>query len=206
MEVKIEIGIDDGRREMMQVADLLNKYGLEGVFYIAPMEQKCNLNTREIKVLSERHEVGGHTLTHCRLTTVSLEDAKYEIEEGKYELEAIIGKPITKFAYPRGWFNEDLKRLVKEAGYLQARTTKMGIINIDGYNPYELPVTAQNYPRPEYEGQTMLGIINKFNEATEKGNYFSLMIHTDDILKYGQWQEIEAIFAVISHWKMINKV
>jgi len=201
MEITIVISIDDGRREMLRVADLLDKYGLKGVFYIAPYEGKCNLNSREMKELAERHEVGGHTLTHCVLTRVSLLDAQYEIEQGKRELEEIVGKKITKFAYPKGYYNKDLMAFVKGSGYKEARTMKMGVVDVTGYDKFEIPVSAQNYPRPEYEGKTMQGIINKFDEATQNGNYFNLVIHTDDIVKWNQWQEIEVIFEVISLWK-----
>jgi peptidoglycan/xylan/chitin deacetylase (PgdA/CDA1 family) len=132
------------------------------------------------------------------LTNIDIESAELEIKEGKLELEDIVGKPITKFAYPRGYWNDSLKLLVREAGFFEARTMKMGIINIDAYDNFEIPVSAQNYPRPEYDGNIYEGIIRKFDEAKKFGNYFNLVIHTDDILRFHQRELIDKVFKYIS--------
>lgn len=198
MVLDLRVSCDDGRKEMLEVAKLLDMYGLKGIFYIAPFESACNLTGRDIKDLASRHEIGGHTLNHTRLTEVDIEKAEMEIVEGKKELEEIIERKIYKFAFPRGWYSDALKLLVRSAGFTEARTMKMGVINLDGYDKFETPVSAQNYPREEYFGDIYKGIINKFNEAKKEGNYFNLVIHTDDILKFKQWEMIDKVFKYIS--------
>jgi len=193
--METRISIDDGRKGMMRIADMLDRHGLTGVFYIAPFEPSNNMLTiGEIIDLSIRHEIGGHTLNHTRLTEVPLDRAKREIEVGKEELEEIIEKKITKFAYPRGWHNPEVMELVRQAGFLEGRTMKMGVIDRTGYDDFAIPVTAQNYPRPEYEGDTMKGIIDKFEEARAIDGYFNLVIHTEDCKRFGQWDWIESVF------------
>lgn len=196
--MEVRISIDDGRKEMIQVADLLDKYGLTGVFYIAPFDGLNTLKVREIQELSKRHEVGGHTLYHTKLTRVSLAEAKLEVEKGKKELEDIIGKTITKFAYPRGWYNKDVAQIVWRAGFDEARTMKMGVTDRSCWDELEIPVTAQNYPRAEYT----LGIENAvrdiFDKAKNEDGYFNFVIHTDDIIRFRQWEMIENIFRYIA--------
>lgn len=198
--MEVRISIDDGRKEMLRVADLLDKYGINGVFYIAPLEQKNTLTVSEIKELAGRYEIGGHTLTHCRLTTVTLDEARHEIEVGKEELEEIIGKPITKFATPRGWHNPEIIELIKQAGYLEHRDTKMGITNREGYDDFHLPCTVHFYPRPEYdESGMMLSMFSKFEEARYSGEngYYNVLVHTDELTRFGYWAEFEYLLKYI---------
>lgn len=194
----IRIGIDDGREEMMGMSDLLTKYGMTGVFYIAPFENQCRLRVRDIVELSRLHEVGGHTLTHQRLTRLPLDEARYEIFEGKKELEHLIGKPITKFATPRGWHNDDIIDLIKEAGFTENRNTKMGVVNRDGYDDYHLPCTAHFYPRSEYHG-VLPSVKAKFLEAQKEGEkgYFNLLVHTDELKRYDLWGDFEKFLEFI---------
>jgi peptidoglycan/xylan/chitin deacetylase (PgdA/CDA1 family) len=51
--------------------------------------------------------IGSHTLSHARLTEISLEEAKREMRESKAALEAI-GIDCTTFAYPHSSFNATL--------------------------------------------------------------------------------------------------
>ena len=47
-------------------------------------------------------EIGAHTQSHPILSKISDADARREIGESKSRLEAIIGAPVTTFAYPNG--------------------------------------------------------------------------------------------------------
>ena len=195
--MEIRFGVDDGRKEMMRVADLLDKYGFKGIFYIAPFEQKCDILVKDIQELSRRHEVAGHTLTHPRLTRISLEQAKHEIEMGKEELEDYIGKPITKFATPRGYYNPDIIELIKQAGYTEHRDTLMGYTAREE-DDFHLHCSAHLYPRPEYKEKGIYqSIIDKFEEAKAGGGYFNVILHTDELTKYKLWQVFEYVLAYI---------
>lgn len=74
--------------------------------------------------------IGAHTVNHPILTLCSEEEARHEIGAAREELSAMIGAPVTGFAYPNGRpaqdFNERHVRLVKEAGYKYAVTTQWG--------------------------------------------------------------------------------
>jgi len=147
--MEVRVSCDDGTREDVFVAKLLEKYGIKGIFYIPPFygnSARRPLKVREIIDISKRHEIGGHTLNHVVLTGVSKEKGFEETMKGKQELERIIKRKITKFAYPKGWFDEDAKDIVRSCGFEEARTMKMGVTNIKGYDKFELPVTCHVYP------------------------------------------------------------
>jgi peptidoglycan/xylan/chitin deacetylase (PgdA/CDA1 family) len=62
-------------------------------------------------------EFGAHSLNHKKLTEIPLSDAKHEIEQSKFAIEKRLGSPIISFAYPYGKLNEELKGIVKGAGF-----------------------------------------------------------------------------------------
>jgi peptidoglycan/xylan/chitin deacetylase (PgdA/CDA1 family) len=94
------------------------------------MQKMPSLMLDRDMVLSLRRggiEIGGHTVTHPILTSISDDVAFDEIVENKRELEALVGAPLRLFAYPNGKqdvdFNERHMQMVKEAGYSAAVTT-----------------------------------------------------------------------------------
>ena len=86
-----------------------------------------HLSPREILEMS-RHgiEFGSHTLNHKLLHRMPADEVRYEVEESKRQIEALLDKPCRAFAYPGGHFDDTARRLVKEAGYTSAFTTVYG--------------------------------------------------------------------------------
>lgn len=81
------------------------------------------MNRENILTLSaDGFDFGGHTRTHKKLISISREEALYEIETGKRDLEELLQKPIHSFAYPYGDFNDQIVTLVKNSGFKAART------------------------------------------------------------------------------------
>jgi|GEM_PF-604606 len=72
---------------------------------------------------------GGHTKTHPLLTRVDDKVAQYEVQYSKQVLEQQIGKPVSIFAYPSGDFDERIKKLVEQAGFSAACSTKQGKVD-----------------------------------------------------------------------------
>lgn len=71
-------------------------------------------------------EFGSHTLTHPMLSQIPLAQARREIAESKRAIEARLGAPAPFFCYPRGDFNDAVRRIVEAEGYLGACTTLPG--------------------------------------------------------------------------------
>lgn len=68
-------------------------------------------------------EIGSHTRTHPRLSLLSDEAVRVEIEGSKHDIEAQLSRPVTSFAYPHGRssdFDERCRMAVRIAGYSSA--------------------------------------------------------------------------------------
>jgi peptidoglycan/xylan/chitin deacetylase (PgdA/CDA1 family) len=77
--------------------------------------------------LQAGHAIGSHSLTHARLTRLSVRDAREEIFASKKTLEDTFAVPVDHFCYPYGDWNPAVRDLVMEAGYRTACTTAFGI-------------------------------------------------------------------------------
>ena len=131
----------------MRIAELLSRYELTGTFYISRAFAHEGLSSGEIRELSLRHEIGGHTTTHPNLTKISEAEARREIAENKQFLEETVGKKISMFCYPYGFYNDAVKKIVRESGFVGARTTR-AFSRTPLADPYELHTTVHAYPFP----------------------------------------------------------
>lgn len=147
--MKFTTSWDDGYTLDLRIADLLDQYNCKGTFYVCPRKQHdCDMmTTDEIAALNDRHEIGAHTLRHCRLTEVSAIEAKEEIEGSKAWVEQITGAPCAMFCYPYGFFNNAIKQQVQDAGFKGARTTQRLQFGIT--DPFVMPTTLQVAPFPK---------------------------------------------------------
>lgn len=77
-------------------------------------------------------EIGSHTVSHPILSSLDDDMARREIVDGKQQLEAVLGKPVTLFAYPNGKTGKDFDArhasMAREAGFIAAFTTLPGAI------------------------------------------------------------------------------
>lgn len=76
-------------------------------------------------------EVGSHTLDHVHLPQISPEIANYQINQSKLELEQALGAEVTAFCYPYGDENQQVRDMVRKAGYTNATTTVRGLARLD---------------------------------------------------------------------------
>jgi peptidoglycan/xylan/chitin deacetylase (PgdA/CDA1 family) len=70
------------------------------------------------------HESGAHTVTHPKLTKVSLGTARTEIESSKDFLEDFLHSEVVSFAYPKGDHNEAVRALLGPLGFKPAVTVR----------------------------------------------------------------------------------
>jgi peptidoglycan/xylan/chitin deacetylase (PgdA/CDA1 family) len=68
-------------------------------------------------------ELGGHTISHPVLPSLSTEEQKREIAGGKAICEALVDRRIDGFAYPYGEFDDRSKTLARECGFSWACST-----------------------------------------------------------------------------------
>jgi peptidoglycan/xylan/chitin deacetylase (PgdA/CDA1 family) len=77
----------------------------------------------EIAELAEAGwEIGSHTCSHSRLTTLSDHEVRAELVDSKAEIEDRLGCPCRSLAYPYGDHDERVVRATHAAGYVAAGT------------------------------------------------------------------------------------
>lgn len=130
------ITFDDGYANNYEVAyPLLKEFGMKGnIFLVCETMDGYNswhnpaseswlsmLTWAQIREMQDSGvvEFGSHTMRHRNLDKISLEDARWELEESKKRLEDKLGRPMVGFAYPygAGAYNPDVRRLARAAGY-----------------------------------------------------------------------------------------
>ncbi len=90
------------------------------------------------RLAADGWEIGGHTRSHRHLGTLSDADALDEIRAGKEEAEHRTGQRLTTFCYPFGHLNGATPRLVREAGFCGACTTRSGLASA-AHDPFRQP-------------------------------------------------------------------
>lgn len=70
--------------------------------------------------------VGAHSRTHADLPACSPGELQREVTGSKDDLEELLGRPVTSFAYPTGLLNEEVVAAVAAAGFASAVTTRPG--------------------------------------------------------------------------------
>jgi peptidoglycan/xylan/chitin deacetylase (PgdA/CDA1 family) len=77
------------------------------------------MNAQQIKEISENplFTIGAHGETHASLVDIPLEEAKKEILHSKTQLENICNQPITEFAFPFGYYRQELADYCTEIGF-----------------------------------------------------------------------------------------
>jgi peptidoglycan/xylan/chitin deacetylase (PgdA/CDA1 family) len=80
----------------------------------------------EVTTLGEGElvEIGAHTVTHPVLNAHSTTLQQQEIQQSKMDLERILNRPVTTFAYPHGNYNQETLNLMKESGIEYACSTE----------------------------------------------------------------------------------
>jgi peptidoglycan/xylan/chitin deacetylase (PgdA/CDA1 family) len=86
-------------------------------------------------------DIGAHTVTHARLSSLPPEQQCREITESKRALEERLGHPVASFSYPFGNhadYTADTVRLVREAGFDHACSNFGGAVRRRTARRFEL--------------------------------------------------------------------
>lgn len=225
-EKYVTISVDDGHPSDLRTAELLNKYGLKGTFYVPGLNDERTLMTRaQIRQIDQQFEVGSHCMNHVRLTWMPSERAWREICDGKKFSEDTLGHEVISFCYPGGKFNRRIEAQVRKAGFLAARTCRYFLSDFP-QNPFRwgVSVYANSYPayvqvRHALMERNFVGCYNyltmfkartrwgaQFQSALEKvsrkGGVAHLYFHSWEIDENREWDELEAIFKSIAQYSL----
>jgi peptidoglycan-N-acetylglucosamine deacetylase len=212
---------DDGHILDIRLAKLLKKYAIKGTFYISPYDREFPANKLLSKeqtiAISSDFEIGAHTMTHPVLTKIPLQEATNEISVSKQYLEALCGKKVVSFCYPRGAYNKSLAQAVKKAGFTSARTVERYHFNItkdrftcgttfhcyrhysdihqiikwSNWNPFKV---IKNLNWENHAKQL-------FDHSLENGGVFHIWGHSWEIDANNDWERLERVLSYISKRK-----
>ena len=140
----VSLNFDDGTPSFYANGlPILTSHGLTGTDYIISGELGNSDSITVAQMLQLQtlgYEIGDHTKTHVDLTTLTQPQIVDEVTNSKTDLEALGVNPITTFAYPYGTWNNLTDQVVKQSGYLGARTALVqdGGPNFRDGNPFLL--------------------------------------------------------------------
>lgn len=127
----IILTFDDGYRDFYTDAfPVLQKYHVKATSYVVPgfLGGPNYMTKDQVKAIAESGivEVAAHTIHHVNLKNAPQHVLENEISGSKIQLEQLIGKPVTDFAYPYGLYDNASVVAVAAAGFATAVTTRPG--------------------------------------------------------------------------------
>lgn len=196
--IKVSFSLDDGSIYDLRSADMLNGYGYDATFYIPVNWQRYLLGKGidpltwdNIVDLATRFTIGSHGVNHDLLTRSSEDVQNREIFHSiKWWKEK--GFDVNSFCYPRGYYDDKIKAKVRQAGYKDARTVKVGYIG-EPEDPFETHTTAHlGYDRDEYETDWLTYAKDKVKEAIERDqdSHLRFWWHSEEVHRYQQWDRL----------------
>ena len=138
----ITLSLDDGWQDnYINAFPVLKDLGIKATIFLvascigetskkamAPGEtERAHLSRAEILEMA-RHgiEFGSHSVNHKWLHDLPPDEARFEVEESKKQLENLLQQSCKVFAYPAGYYSPTVAELVQNAGYMAAFTTTYG--------------------------------------------------------------------------------
>ncbi|HKS98955.1 MAG TPA: Ig-like domain-containing protein [Rugosimonospora sp.] len=121
--VVVSLTYDDGIADQMQAGSLMAQYGLNGTFYLnsGRLGQAGRMSQSDaLSLQAAGNEIGGHTVTHADLPTLSPDEQARQVCNDRVAL-LNDGFQVTDFAYPYGDENADVEHTVANCGYNSAR-------------------------------------------------------------------------------------
>jgi len=140
----VALTFDDGYRDnLREAAPVLARYDLPAtVFVVASrtgmyLDHDDRVPAAQLMTWEELAElarggwsIGAHTMTHARLSRLTVPEQRGEIAGCKSAIERALGVEVKAFAYPFGSaldYTRDSVRLVREAGYAFAVSNRYGL-------------------------------------------------------------------------------
>ena len=116
---------DSWKGQFVHALPLLKKYGYTATFFVWTdmVGQHDRLSWTDLEQLARNGmSIGGHGKSHASLVGLGSEALQEEVRKDKEIIEERIGSYIDVFAYPFGFYDEEVVEEVMQAGYKVARS------------------------------------------------------------------------------------
>ncbi len=221
---------DDGYPADMKVAELLDRHGLAGTFFV-PIENSEGRPVMEknaLRVLDKRFEVGSHTHNHVRLNVFENKRIDEEISRGKMHLEEVLGHSVDGFCYPGGRATPYVVSSLRRYGVHYARTIENFRLDV-GHSRYHVPTTLQVFPhrrdvylrnfaskgnqrkrtgcfRRALTGRSLWHVLDLLAEdCAKQEGILHLWGHSWELEQHDLWQDLDAYFSRLKQLAPISK-
>lgn len=201
---------------------MLARHGLPATFYIPRNNSRPVLSDADVRALSHAFEIGGHTIGHRDLNTLSPEQSHAEIAGCRQSLEQITGKPCRSFCFPLGHFRRTHVDQVRDAGFHGARTVEL--MSLARPRPRHglplMPTTVQAVPARM--GAFVRNSVKRFRPANllryaltrdsdwvatmesilahalQTGGVFHLWGHSWELEELSQWHNLDRALSILA--------
>lgn len=213
---------DDGHPQDFRIAELLDKHRLQATFYIPRANpEHIVMQENRVQELSQKFEIGGHTINHLRLTPAERQNFEHEINGCYKWLKQITSTEPLSFCFPGGVYDDYSIEYVKRSGYKIFRTTEL--LSVEAIDELQLlPTTLQLYEHKKFTYFKHLlkrGKINNFVQWLQSGptadllklvDYFIQVInkrghgclhvwgHSWEIEEFSLWSKLEQVLKHLS--------
>jgi peptidoglycan/xylan/chitin deacetylase (PgdA/CDA1 family) len=145
----VAFSFDDGFQSCLRAADLLEEFGAHACFFVCPDfldesdPERIARTCREVfglppmeflswqdaeKLRARGHEIGSHTMRHCRAAETEIAEWREQLGRSREELEQRLGR-VEHFAWPYGLFSDVTPASIEavfEARYLTCSSAIRG--------------------------------------------------------------------------------
>lgn len=218
--VNISFSWDDGSIYDLKLAELMNKYDIQAMFFIPAknVEQPYLSKYEILELYNNNMDIGGHTYNHVYLTQLPFEQVENEIQNGKNYIEDIIQQEMDFFCYPGGFYDEKISTITQKH-FKKARTAdtmrftpQANQFNVDtAFHFYDRGVKSilkNNFKNDKVLVPLILSSLslntfksykNILKNLSKKNKNFNINIwgHGWEIEQFGLWHELEEFLKYI---------
>ncbi|MFL5309052.1 MAG: polysaccharide deacetylase family protein [Myxococcales bacterium] len=177
----ISLTFDDALAQQLPAAATLEKHGMRGTFFLNTWRLRTssadNMTAAQAKGLQDRgHEIGGHTLDHPHLTTLTSDQQRVQICNDRANLIGL-GFDVQNFAYPFGDWNASARQGVADCGYNSARNVSgvSGKVAAETFTPKDALVLRA--PTSVQTTDTVADLEELVTNAEKQGGWLLFTIH-----------------------------
>jgi peptidoglycan/xylan/chitin deacetylase (PgdA/CDA1 family) len=201
--MKIVQSWDDGVTDDVRLTELLRRYRAKATFNLNPGlyqpqrsfgwhtgdKEVWRLCRDELTAVYAGFEIANHSMTHPNLPALSATELEREVRDSRRLLQDWFQQPVRGFCYPFGEFNTVVKKAVRAAGHVYARTVSEGGPVFPPADPFELGVSCR-FADPAFW--------TRFDHARSIGSVFCFWGHSYELINEAMWADLEDKIARIS--------
>ncbi|WP_430332333.1 polysaccharide deacetylase family protein [Rhodococcus sp. ACT016] len=181
----VSLTFDDGNADATVAAQTLQAHGLRGTFFVPSgyVDQPGYLSQADLRgIAAAGNEIGGHSVTHPDLTTLSHDEATRQLCNDRVNLTNW-GYKVTSLAYPFAAASADTEAIARQCGYNSARglgdiQTRFGCTGCDLAE--SIPPADPYYTKaPDQVDNTwtLADLQNVVTKAENKGGWIQITFH-----------------------------